>query len=313
MKKELYFAPFEGITGYVYRNAFHKYFGGIDKFFIPFVVTNQNGKLKSKEHKDILPEHNLGMKAVPQILSNHAEQFIKMVEFLEQLGYEEINLNLGCPARTVVSKKKGSGFLAYPEELESFLEQVYNKISISLSIKTRIGLQQPEEFVRLLEIYNQFPIKELIIHPRLQSDYYNNFPNWEAFSQALSNSKNPVVYNGDIYTVEDANKVIETFPDMEALMLGRGLLRNPFLADQLTTNRKTDKEVLRAFHDEVFSHYKEILSGDRNLLFKMKELWFYLGNSFEDGEKLVKKILRVNRMGEYQELVGQLFEEKRLY
>ncbi|MBR3771350.1 MAG: tRNA-dihydrouridine synthase family protein [Clostridium sp.] len=312
MKKKIYFAPLEGVTGYVYRNAHRKYFGNIDKYFMPFVVTNQTGKLKSKERNDILPEHNEGITGIPQILGNNAEQLVLMAEFLQQLGYEEINLNLGCPARTVVTKKKGSGFLAYPEELDRFLDVVYQKIPIAMSIKTRIGLESSEEFVRLLQVYNQYPIKELIIHPRVQKDLYMNSPNWEVFQMAWEESKNPLCYNGDIFRIQDMNEFVERFPYVDSIMLGRGLISNPGLADAIQEGITYDKKVWKAFHDELVTEYRKVMSGDRNVLFKLKEVWFYMGQSFEGAEKLVKAMRKTNHMDEYLELTEKLFEEKEL-
>lgn len=305
--KKLYYAPLEGITGYVYRNTHKKYFGNLDKYYLPFIVTNQTGKLKSKELHDILPENNEGINVVPQILSNNAGQFIKMAEFLEGYGYQEINLNLGCPARTVVTKKKGSGFLAYPEELDHFLETVYDGIKIKLSIKTRIGLESPEEFEEILGIYNQYPVEELTIHPRVQKDFYKNIPNLEVFRMALQESRNPVCYNGDIFTVDDYKKFNSEFPQVDAVMLGRGLLRNPGLGDEIVEGKHLQKDTLRAFHDELCAGYQEIMSGDRNVLFKMKEVWFYMGQSFVDADKYLKEIRKANRLSEYRSIVERLF------
>lgn len=310
MRNKLYFAPLEGITGYVYRNAHKKYFGNVDKYFLPFLVTNQTGKLKSKERNDILPENNQGIAAVPQILSNNARQVVEMAKFLEQYGYEEINLNLGCPARTVVTKKKGAGLLAYPEELDKLLEEVYDGIDIKLSIKTRIGLESPDEFEKLLQIYNQYPIAELTIHPRVQMDFYKNQPNWDVFELAVKESKNPLCYNGDMNSVEDLERLKERFPNVDCVMLGRGLLRNPGLADFIQDGKQCEKQRLKEFHDELCCGYEKVMSGDRNVLFKMKEVWFYMGQMFEDSEKYVKAIRKVDRLSEYQNVVERLFAER---
>ena len=192
----LYFAPLEGIGGYIYRNAQADYFEKADKYFSPFLAPNQNRSISPKEYKDIAPEHNEGIYLVPQIMANNAEVFLKAVQELEQLGYQEVNLNLGCPSRTVVTKYRGAGFLAKPDALE----EVYGRINIRLSLKTRLGMEDEDEFEHLLEIYNKFPVTELIIHPRVQTDYYKNKPRMEYFLKALEISKNPVVYNGDIFT-----------------------------------------------------------------------------------------------------------------
>ena len=172
-----YFAPMEGITGYIYRNAHHTLFPGIDKYFSPFLVPNQNHRFSYREMQDIMPEHNNQIQLVPQILTNQADAFIWTALELKQLGYEEVNLNLGCPSGTVVSKNKGSGFLALRDELDLFLDQVCSELQMKISIKTRIGKDSPDEFDELLRIFNKYPLEELIIHPRIQKDYYKNTPN----------------------------------------------------------------------------------------------------------------------------------------
>lgn len=307
--KKLYFAPFEGITGYIYRNVHHKYFGNTDRYYTPFLVTNEIGKLKSKELRDILPENNKNIVAIPQILSNHAEQLIRMAGFLKEYGYEEINLNLGCPARTVVSKKRGSGLLADLDNLDRFLDEVCDGIPTKLSLKTRIGLESPEEFESILEIFNQYPIAELIIHPRLQKDFYKNTPNREVFQMAVKKSRNPLCYNGDIFTVGDYKQAVSEFPEVNAFMLGRGLLRNPDLANEIRNGKSSDKNTFKAFYDELCMGYQEIMSGDRNVLFKMKEVWFYLGQSFEHADKYLKMIRKANKLTEYQDAVERIFQE----
>ena len=232
-----------------------------------------------------------------------------MAEILASYGYEEMNLNLGCPARTVVTKKRGSGLLAYPDDLDRFLETVYNGISINMSIKTRIGMENPEEFEEILKIYNQYPVKELTIHPRLQQDYYKNKPNWDVFRMALRESKNPVCYNGDIFTVEAYQKFQTEFPEVDAIMLGRGLLANPGLGEAIKSGKKLEKETVRAFHDELCKEYQKVMSGDRNVLFRMKEFWFYLSQSFEGADKYLKKICKANRLSEYYGIIERLFEQ----
>ena len=309
---KIYTAPLEGITGHVFRTALHHHFGGVDKYFIPFIRPNQNGHFSAREKQDILPEHNVGMYAVPQILTNGAEDFLRTAWKLEQYGYKEINLNLGCPSKTVISKKRGSGFLAYPEELEAFLDEIFAKCKLEISVKTRIGRDDPEEFARLLEIYNKYPMKELIVHPRVQKDFYKNHPNMEAFQEALKMSKNPLCYNGDIFTKEDYKQFVEEFPSVDCIMFGRGLLKNPGLIREIKENKPIDKESLRAFHDELYAGYKEVLSGDKTILFKMKELWSFLAPIFNDYEKYAKKIKKCEKLYKYDEVIEKLFEEQEL-
>ncbi|MCI6465791.1 MAG: tRNA-dihydrouridine synthase family protein [Faecalicatena sp.] len=308
-----YFAPLEGISGYVYRNAYHKYFGQVDKYFIPFIMPNQFGHLSSREKNDILPEHNEGMYAVPQILTSSAEDFIGTAQKLKTYGYEEVNLNLGCPSKTVVTKGRGSGFLAYPDKLDCFLEEIFRKTDMKISIKTRIGKESPEEFERLLDIYNQYPLEELIIHPRLQTDMYKNTPNWDVFGEALGKCKSQVCYNGDIFTVGDYERFTQKFPEVECVMLGRGILSNPGLVCTIRKGTPLEKETLKAFHDQVYGEYQTVLSGAKTILFKMKEMWFYMGPVFTNYEKYVKKIRKSEKLSVYEDVVERLFVEQEIY
>lgn len=309
---KFYFAPMEGITGYIYRNAYQKYFHNVDQFVTPFISPNKNQSFNSRERNDILPEHNAGTVIVPQILTNQAEAFIRTAQELQQMGYQEVNLNLGCPSQTVVTKKKGAGFLAVPDQLEHFLEQIFSALSMHISIKTRIGLCQAEEFYDLLELYNQFPLTELIIHPRLQTDFYQNKPDWHMFGWALKESKNPICYNGDIFTTADYQSFRAAFPEVDCIMLGRGILRNPGLVDEICNAKSLQKNTLKEFHDEILFGYQEAFSGDRPVLFKMKELWCYLLPLFTGSEKYKKKIRKTERIKEYQQLIEHLWAEQEL-
>ena len=293
-----YLAPMEGITGHIYRNAYAKYFDNIDKYFTPFIVPNQSTSLKTKELRDMLPENNEGLYIVPQILTNDAEGFITTAKKLQQLGYDEINLNLGCPAGTVVSKNRGSGFLSQRDELDSFLDEIFKINDMKISVKTRIGKDSPDEFYELIKIYNKYPMEELIIHPRTRQDFYGNTPNLDVFKDAISLSENTLCYNGDIFTVEDYKKITEVFPNIDKVMLGRGILANPGLMGEIIDNTYVDKNILRDFHDEIFNNYTELLKEDKNAMYRMKELWGYMSHIFTNNKKY------------YKEAVSSLFEEQ---
>lgn len=252
-----YFAPMEGITGYVYRNAHHRFFPGADQYFTPFLSPAQNHKLSSREKNDILPGHNAGISLVPQILTNKAEDFIWAAKELSSYGYREVNLNLGCPSATVTAKNKGAGFLSVPNELDRFLEQVFSGLeteAVQVSVKTRTGMESHDEFVELLKIYNRYPLKELIIHPRVRSDFYANKPEREVFCRGVRGSNNPVCYNGDIFTKEECARFRSDFPEdefpmLKSIMLGRGAVANPWLFAEvkgIKERSKPDKATLRA-------------------------------------------------------------------
>ncbi len=317
---KFYLAPMEGLTGFVFRNAYQKHFGDIDTYFTPFI---NNKKMNYKEIKDILPEHNKGMHVVPQILTNRAEDFLAIAKELGNYGYESVNLNLGCPSGTVVTKHRGAGFLAVPEELDHFLEEIFADCPLRISVKTRIGINDAGEWERILSIYEKYPMEELIIHPRVQKDFYNNTPDMDAFLYAVENSRHTLCYNGDICSVDDYKAWIQkmegkdrehgsgsTAQHTEHMMLGRGILKNPGLVGELMGHAPITKDQFHAFHDDVLKGYLDVMSGERNTLFRMKELWFYFAKYFTEPEKYVKQIKKTQRVAEYRVIVDNLFREQ---
>ncbi len=259
-----------------------------------------------------MPENNEGLNIIPQILTNDSEGFIYISKKLQYLGYNEVNLNLGCPAGTVVSKNRGSGFLAKREELHKFLDEIFKLEDMKISIKTRIGKDSPEEFYELIKIYNEYPMEELIIHPRTQKDFYGNKPNLEVFKDALDLSTNKICYNGDIFTAQDYEKIIKDFPTIETVMLGRGIIANPGLMGEIKNNTIIDKKVFKAFHDEILNQYIELFNEERNALFRMKELWGYMIYMFSDNKKYAKKIKKAQNLSDYKSAVSSLFAEQKI-
>lgn len=310
-----YLAPMEGLTTYTFRSAWHKHYGGADKYFTPFIA---NRHMNSREKNDILPEHNTGMETVPQILTNRADVFLELAGELSAYGYKTVNLNLGCPSGTVVSRGRGAGFLGTPQELERFLDEIFEKCPLRISVKTRIGMKASSEWERLLGIYAKFPMEELIIHPRLQGEGYGGTPHLEAFAEAAEGLSVPLCYNGDIVSEASFQKLLSVFPAVDTVMIGRGILQNPGLLTQLKAenccpddNTAAQLATLRAFHDEVLEGYLKIMSGDANTLYKMKDLWTFLSRSFEDADRYVKKIRKAARIAEYQIAVDGLLRECR--
>ena len=307
-----YLAPLEVITTYIFRNAYHRHFTPMDKYFTPFFVPHSKKGLSAKEKREILPENNEGLYLVPQIMSNHAGDCLKTIGKIKEYGYKEINLNMGCPSKTVVSKGRGSGFLAFPEELDRFLDAVFAGIrdmDVRISVKTRLGRDEPEEFYHILEIYNKYPLEELIVHPRVQKDFYKNTPNLRMFVHAGECSKSPVCYNGDIFDPEKCKEIQKEFPRVSAFMLGRGILMNPLLLERIK-GKVGEKEIrtakLRGFHDQLYNDYRALGMGDKNVLFKMKELWCYLGQSFPGYEKTLKRIRKAERLDRYEAAVEEM-------
>lgn len=306
-----YLAPMEGITTYNFRRAYHKYYGGVEKYFTPFIA---NRKLNSRERNDILPEHNGGMNVVPQILANRPEDFLSIADAAASYGYSAVNLNLGCPSGTVTARKRGAGFLSVPEELERFLDEIFDKCSLKVSVKTRVGVEDVEEWDRLLELFSRYPMEELIIHPRLLREGYGGQVHLETFESAVRGLKISLCYNGDLISTDCADVrygalgwLRSRLPDADTVMVGRGLLQRPWL---LTGDFSVD--TLRAFHDEILEGYIKIMSGDTNTLFKMKDLWTYMIRSFENSEKNLKKIRKAGSIPEYKVVVDAVFRDSAL-
>lgn len=299
-----YMAPMEGITGYVFRNALNNHFPGMAKFYSPFVSPGSGDSgIKKRDMRDILPENNREIPLVPQILCNRAADFLNAAALFKDLGYREINLNLGCPSGTVVSKHKGSGFLSEREALRIFFEEVFSHLpsGIALSVKTRIGRFHPDEFPEILSLFNNFPIAELIVHPRIQKEFYRGEVHMDAFRYAVSHTKIPLCYNGDLWTKEDIRRVGKRFPDVHAVMLGRGVLRDPFLG--VCTEAKQEETFMRnkliAFHNELVSGYQRAFDSENATLCHMKEFWSYLKDGFTSCEREWKKIKKSSALSEY--------------
>ena len=315
-----YFAPLEGITGCCFRRAHHQFFPGITAYYTPFVVATYTKKLKSREKRDVLPENNLGVPTIPQILTNRAEEFLHCARFLADFGYPEINLNLGCPVGTVTAKGKGSGMLRTPDEMDRFLEGIYEgaeKILVSgpdgslspirISVKTRLGWEDPAEFDDLLSIYERYPLSSLIIHARTRNELYRGKPELAAFARAFLQKKLLLCYNGDVRTGDDLAFLQEHFPGLSQVMIGRGLLCDPNLVSGITAGQKADSKTFREFHDTLYAAYDEQFHDDRIRINCMKEIWTFLGESFEDTGRYVKNIHKAAGRLEYESAVRMLF------
>ncbi len=299
---QIYFAPLEGVTGYVFRNAYEKYYGGIDKYFTPFISPHTKKLMDAREKRDILPENNKGLTIVPQVLTNNVEDLIELAKQLhEEYGYEEINLNLGCPSKTVTTKGKGSGFLEYPAKMEEFFDRYFKVSDVKLSIKTRIGYYEVEEAERLFNLFERFPFEEVIVHPRLGSQMYKGTPYHDVFEEYLGRSKHSLCYNGDINSPEDLQNLNDKWGKCDKYMLGRGLIARPGMLQG-----KNDWNTFLNFHDELVEGYYAYMCEDRNTLFKMKELWTWWAVQFPGQEKTLKKIKKATTLQEYKQLVRNL-------
>lgn len=322
----LYAAPLEGITGYIFRNAFNDYFGtGVDQYYTPFLTLCNKKGIVDKEKREVAPENNKAYKLVPQIMTVEAEDFFKAREKLRDLGYGEINLNMGCPSRTVTVRGRGAGALADLDKLDRFLHEVYADGDKNISIKTRIGTENPEEFADILEIYNQYPVKELTIHPRTRVELYKGVPHRDVFLEALNTAKMPVCYNGDINRTEDyielCRDVEKSGRDVSGVMIGRGILMDPALIRKINAYRKNKdidldeiEEKYSATGQEIMDwlerlerDYSDTFYGEIPVLYKMKEIWSFLGLGIcRENKKLLKKIMKSRSLPEYESYARQI-------
>lgn len=298
-----YFAPLEGLTDRIYRRLHHKYFPGITQYYTPFFSPTVHHCLTPKEQRELPPADSLGYPLVPQVLTKNAEDFLWMAQQCRELGYTEVNLNLGCPSGTVTAKGKGSGMLSDPDGLDSFLYTIFTKAPTAISVKTRIGFSFPEEFPALLEIFNRYPIKELTVHPRVRVAFYKGAVNMEAFRYAVQTSRAPVCYNGNLCSTKETLSITEAFPGINAVMLGRGLIADPGM---LTTGGTTTA-ALEQFYSELLEEYLRAFGGSRNAMFRLKENWRYLICKFEGGETLYKRLRKTTDLAEYKTLTHEIF------
>lgn len=338
---KFYVAPMEGITGYIFRNALAKYFKeGIDKFYTPFLVPCEKRALSAKEKGEVLPFNNAGLNVVPQILTIDSGDFTRLKKELRELGYTEVNLNLGCPSRTVASKGRGAGALSDVNALDRLLDGIFADGDRDISVKTRIGIDDPAEFAAIMDVYRKYPIKELIVHPRTLHEQYGGKPHVDVFARealgkfviskeadgsasvvdeasvagtnlvADAAFETKICYNGDICSVKDYEELVAKVANsgnadalnsgLEAVMIGRGILRNPGLIREITTGVVATNEEIGAFLDELLCDYSAVFSGERPVLFKMKEIWSYLRTRYPECEKEIKKLIKCKSIAEYK-------------
>ena len=293
----------------VFRRVWAAHFGGADRYFIPFFSPTDQHILTDRDRREIDPANNGGLPLVPQVMTCRAKDFLWAAEGVADMGYTEVNLNLGCPSGTVTAKGKGAGFLAKPEELDRFFDQVFSKVRMPVSVKTRLGIQEPEEFARLLEIYNRYPIACLTIHARVQKEKYRGPVHLDAFAQALAESRNPVCYNGDLRTAAEVEALSQRFPSVEAVMIGRGAVADPALLRKLRGGPAATKEELQAFTQDLYRAYQAFYGQVGTAAQRMREVWFYLIHLFENADRLNKKLRRFKNPGEYESVEAAIFRD----
>jgi tRNA-dihydrouridine synthase B len=308
----LYLAPMKGFTSALYRKLYTTHFKGVDAAISPFISSLSCKRVKDSHIKDILPENNDDLPLIPQIISNDPNGFILLSKRFYDLGYDCVNWNLGCPFPTVAKKKRGSGLLPYPERIKSFLDSVLPQIPNRLSIKTRLGRKTNEDIFELIPIFNQYPLDEIVIHPRTGIQLYSGIPDQATFKECLALLEHCVVYNGDIFDTKTFHNLNGLYPEVDRWMLGRGVLVNPFLPEMIKSgngNVPGNIETFKQFHDDLFEAYRDKLSGPAHIVDKMKGYWQYFSRGFQNGRNLFKKIKKLKSPEKYSTIIDQFFQE----
>ena len=308
---KIYQAPLQGATDFDFRKALAESFGGIDKYFIPYLSYGKGREIKKSQLREVFPENNVSLPVVPQVLfSDHAE-LSDLVSILIDYGYAEINLNLGCPYPMATNKGRGAAWLEKPEALREILQQLYAKgFPAKFSVKMRAGMKNDQDAKAIFGVLNQFSLEEIIFHPRTASQMYDGKANPHLFAEAISDVKHPMVYNGDIFTVTDLQEIQALLPEQNSLMIGRGLLTNPALAAQLKGEIFEPKALrikMREFHDLLLEAYSARLQGDGHIVMKMSQFWIYFSESFENPHKAMKLVKKSSSLLKYNAAVTEIF------
>ena len=307
-------SPLQGFTDFRFRNAFHKYFGGIDTFYSPYIRFNGKLVIKSSYKRDLALEHNNSLEVIPQIMTNDAEEFLFVVKYIQELGYKELNWNLGCPYPMVTKRGMGSGLICNPEKINHILDRVHTETDVLVSMKMRMGYETPEEIQEVFPILDKYPLKNIAIHARIGKQLYKGGVDWDSFQKCIDNTKHKLYYNGDITSVAAFKKAQERFPSIDHWMIGRGLIADPFLPqmikDNTTNYPKNSMETFREFHDTIFKEYDAFLSGPTPIRMKMLGFWEYFSQSFDNPQKVLKKIKKAKNIKNYETAVSEITANK---
>ena len=308
---KIYQAPLQGSTDFSFRSVYAQVFPGIDKFFVPYISYGKGREIKKSQLREVFPENNSALPVVPQVLFSDVAEILDLVAILIDYGYTEINLNLGCPYPMATNRGRGAAWLEKPEELNEVLQVLFSKnYPAKFSVKMRAGMTIDQDFKSVLSVLNQFPLDEIIFHPRTASQMYSGKANPELFREAVSLINHPLVYNGDINSVADFQELKTIFPEQSGWMIGRGLLMNPSLPSEIKGIEFEPKELRRKkkeLHDNLFESYSARLDGSGHILMKMSQFWTYFCESFDNPHKVMKMIKKSGSLNKYNAAVAEIF------
>lgn len=302
---KLYFAPMEGITAYLFRNTHAEVFGGCDEYFAPFIVPSEDERISRKTLRDIIKENN-NVKVRAQVLCNSGKALLQFAERIKYAGFDEVNLNLGCPSGTVVKKGRGAGALKDTEALDRLLNYVFLNTTTKISIKTRTGFYSHEEFDEIMKVFNQYPISELIIHPRIREEYYKGVPNMQTFDKAYNSSPLNICYNGNIFSAGDYEKIVEKYPKLSGVMIGRGAIANPAIFREIKGGKPLSTEEIIYFSRLLEKRYMELLKSEAYTLHRLKEIWIFIMQNYPEEKKILKAIKKSNKLSDFNNAIDTL-------
>ena len=307
---KLYSSPLQGFTDFRFRNAFQKYFGEVDQYMAPYIRLNGKMEIKASVKRDILPENNCTPDLIPQVITKDAGEFLFVAEFVQNLGYKELNWNLGCPYPMVAKRGMGSGLLSKPGLIDEVLHIVSNESDIKVSVKMRLGYESANEIYDVLPVLEKFELENISIHPRIGKQLYKGEVDLDSFENCLKQSSYPLIYNGDITSVQVFRSLKERFNSIDHWMIGRGLIADPFLPSMIKADNPIypeDRfEKFKIFHDSLFSSYKEALSGTKHVLLRMYQFWEYFILSFPSSPKGLKMIKKAKDFASYNKAVQNI-------
>lgn len=313
MSQTLLSSPLQGFTDYKFRNAFNHFFGGIDTFYAPYIRLNGKLVIKNSYKRDIELANNTTLEVIPQIITNDVDEFLFVAKYIRELGYKELNWNLGCPYPMVTKRGMGSGLIADPEKINNILHKVHNESDVLVSMKMRMGYENPEEILKTLPVLDKYPLKNIAIHARIGKQLYKGGTDLDSFQKCIDNTKHKLYYNGDVTSVNAFKKLQERFPTIDHWMIGRGLIADPFLPNMIKKDTleypKNRFDIFNEFHDRIFTEYDAALSGPTPIKMKMLGFWEYFSKSFSNPQKTYKKIKKAQNVKKYEIAVREIFKE----
>ena len=308
----LYLAPLQGFTDFAYRKSYHRIFGGIDAYLIPYLSVGSGDKIRNSQYREILPEHNQGIPVIPQVLCAHVSELIPLANMIRDFGYDHLNLNMGCPYPMATHRGRGTALIENQEALKEILDTLFARYQFNVSVKFRAGLTDNHSIFNCIDLLKSYPLDQLIFHPRTADQLYKGEANRQLYADFAHQLKHPLVYNGDLRSASDLEEVRNLVPGQNNWMIGRALLSNPFLVHELNGTLPSKEEQYRMkseFHHLMLELYQQTFSDQGQVLMKMKSFWSYFSQSFSNPHKAFKPIKKASSLIKFKAAFPLVFQE----